>query len=191
MLFPRLYHYVLRSFNRHSTDRGFVQSNSFQSVRRATVLTTQLYAPKDHYSRGETSERILFIDVLVRQAGCRGHGPERQAATSRAAISGLVPLAHAPVTPLAPAHNETLSRRPRPPAPAALLDSSQRVRPERQSLAQLVHSSPRRRSARHGPCAARPAPRSAHRCRRRTECFKDRSQTGSLGQSLPQLRRVS
>jgi hypothetical protein len=52
---------VLRSFNRHSTDRGFVQSNSFQSVRRATVLTTKLHAPKDHYSRGETSERILFI----------------------------------------------------------------------------------------------------------------------------------
>jgi hypothetical protein len=61
MLFPRLYRYVLRSFNRHSTGRGFVQSNSFQSVRRATVLTTNLHAPKDHYSRGETSERILFI----------------------------------------------------------------------------------------------------------------------------------
>jgi hypothetical protein len=25
------------------------------------VLTTKLHAPKDHYSRGETSERILFI----------------------------------------------------------------------------------------------------------------------------------
>jgi site-specific recombinase XerD len=61
MLFPRLYRYVLLSFNRHSTDRGFVQSNSFQRVRRATVLTTKLHAPKDHYSRGETSERILFI----------------------------------------------------------------------------------------------------------------------------------
>lgn len=46
MLFPRLYRYVLRSFNRHSTDRGFVQSNSFQSVRRATVLTTKLHCPK-------------------------------------------------------------------------------------------------------------------------------------------------
>jgi hypothetical protein len=68
------------------------------------------------------------IDVLVRQAGCRGHGPERQAATSRVQSARSLPLAHAPVTPLAPAHNEPLSRRPRPPAPAALLDFSQRVR---------------------------------------------------------------
>ena len=119
-------------------------------------------------------------------------GQSARWSTSRVQSARPLPLAHAPVTPLAPAHNETLSRRPRPPAPAALLDSSQRVRPKRQSLAQLVHLSQRHRSTRHGPCAARPAPRSAHRGSRRTDGFKERSQIGSLDhESLLQLRHIS
>jgi hypothetical protein len=71
-------------------------------------------------------------------------------ATSRVIISALKPLAHAPGTPLAPAQNGTLSERPRPPAPAALPSSPNGLWPDGQSVAQLVHSSPRRRSARHG-----------------------------------------
>ena len=79
-------------------------------------------------------------------------GQSARWSTSRVQSARSLPLAHAPVTPLAPAHNETLSERPRPPAPAALRGPSQRVRPGGQLLAQLVHPSQSRRSARHGPC---------------------------------------
>jgi hypothetical protein len=141
MLFPRLYRYVLRSFNRHSTDRGFVQSNSFQSVRRATVLTTRLQSPKHSLlSRRNFGKNPLHY-VLVRQALRRDTGQSARRHVSsdqqRARTAGPCPD-----TALAPAHNEPLSERPRPPAAAALRGSPRRVRPERHSVAQLVHASP-------------------------------------------------
>ena len=68
MLFSRLYRYVLRSFNRHSTDRGFVQSNSFQSVRRTFVLTTKPQSSKHALLSRRNFGKNPLHSVLVRQA---------------------------------------------------------------------------------------------------------------------------